>query len=183
MNLLFRFLIVTAVAFFGHRSGLLRTSRLRLYVLLNDLDLNLHMNNGRYLSVCDLGKIDVMIRSGTASIAIRRKWRPLIGGSVIRHRLGMGPFRRFELLTRILCWDDKWFYFQHRIETKRGTAAMAFSKALLHDGERSVSPEEVLAALDIRLTTPPIPDEISEWLLLDEMLSAAETENGSRSIA
>jgi hypothetical protein len=54
---------------------------LRFCVLLNDLDLNLHMNNGRYLSVCDLGKIDVMIRSGTASIAIRRKWRPLIGGS------------------------------------------------------------------------------------------------------
>jgi acyl-ACP thioesterase len=75
MNLLFRFLIVTAVALFGHRSRLLCPSRLRLYVLLNDLDLNLHMNNGRYLSMCDLGKIDVMIRSGTASIAIRRKWR------------------------------------------------------------------------------------------------------------
>ena len=176
MNLLFRFLIVTAVAFFGHRSGLLRTSRLRLYVLLNDLDLNLHMNNGRYLSVCDLGKIDVMIRSGTASIAIRRKWRPLIGGSVIRHRFGMGPFRRFELVTRVLCWDDKWFYFQHRIETEGGTAAMAFSKALLHDGYRSVSPEEVLAALKLRLTAPPIPDAIAEWLLLDGMLSADATE-------
>jgi len=180
MNLLFRFLIVTAVALFGHRSGLLCPSRLRLYVLLNDLDLNLHMNNGRYLSVCDLGKIDVMIRSGSASIAIRRKWRPLIGGSVIRHRFGMGPFRRFELVTRVLCWDDKWFYFQHRFETGRGTAAMVLSKALLHDGDRSVSTEEVLAALDIRLTAPRTPGEIAEWLVLDEMLSAVATENGAR---
>jgi hypothetical protein len=91
MNLLFRFLIVTGAAFFGQRSGLLSTSRLRLCVLLNALDLNLHMNNGRYLSVCDLGEIDVMILSGTASIAIRCKSRALIGGSVIRYRFGMGP--------------------------------------------------------------------------------------------
>jgi hypothetical protein len=57
---------------------------------------------------------------------------------------------------------------------------MVLSKALLHDGDRSVSTEEVLAALDIRLTAPRIPGEIAEWLLLGEMLSAAATENGVR---
>jgi hypothetical protein len=57
---------------------------------------------------------------------------------------------------------------------------MVLSKALLHDGDRSVSTEEVLAALDIRLTAPRTPGEIAEWLVLDEMLSAVATENGAR---
>jgi hypothetical protein len=44
------------------------------------------------------------------------------------------------------------------------------SKALLHDGVRSVSTEEVLAALDAGLTTPPVPEEVAEWVSLDAML-------------
>jgi hypothetical protein len=120
--------------------------------------------------MCDLGKIDVMIRSGAATIARRHRWRPLIGGTVIRYRFGLRPLQSFQLETRVLCWDQKWFYFQHRIDTKRGIAALALSKALLHDGLRSVPPEEVLAALGEAPPRPPVPDEIAEWLLLDGML-------------
>ena len=29
-----------------------------------DLDLNVHMNNGRYLTVMDLGRLDLMARTG-----------------------------------------------------------------------------------------------------------------------
>lgn len=177
MNLLFRLVFVAALAVFRPRRALLCTSRLRLCVLPNDLDLNLHMNNGRYLSVLDLGKIDVMIRSGVAAIAYRRGWRPLVGGSVIRYRFGLGLFHRFQLMTRVLCWDEKWFYFQHRVETKRGIAAVALSKALLHDGVKSVSPGEVLADLDAGLMAPPLPHEVAEWLLLDGMLRVDATDD------
>ena len=86
VNLLFRFSFVVAVAVFGSRRALLCASRRWLCVLPNDLDLNLHMNNSRYLGVFDLGKIDVMIRSGVA-VAYRRRWHPLVGGNVTRGRM------------------------------------------------------------------------------------------------
>ena len=41
-------------------------SVLGLRVLPNDLDLSLHMNNGRYLTVMDLGRLDLILRSGLA---------------------------------------------------------------------------------------------------------------------
>jgi len=175
MNLLIRLLFVVAVAGFGSRRPLLSPSRLRLCVFPNDLDLNLHMNNGRYPSVFDLGKMDVMIRSGVAAVAYRHGWRPLIGGNVTRHRFGLGPFHRFHLVTRVLCWDAKWFYFEHHVETKRGIAAVGLSKALLHDRARSISTDEVLAALDARVAPPPVPNEVAEWILLDEMLRVGAT--------
>ncbi|MDC0434241.1 thioesterase family protein [bacterium] len=33
-------------------------------VLPNDLDLTMHMNNGRYLTICDFNRVDLFVRSG-----------------------------------------------------------------------------------------------------------------------
>jgi acyl-CoA thioesterase FadM len=175
MNLLFRLFIVAVAALFHGPRPLLCASHLRLRVMPNDLDLNLHMNNARYLSVFDLGKIDVMIRSGVASIAYRRRWRPLIGGNIVRYRFGLRPFCRFQLITRVVCWDDKWFYFQHEVETKQGVAAFGLSKALLREVGRSVPPVEVMAAVAPGLSSPSMPPIIAEWLSLDEALRSDQT--------
>src|SRR3990170_2263282 len=40
------------------------TSILRFRVWPHDLDLSLHMNNGRYLTIMDQGRLDVMVQSG-----------------------------------------------------------------------------------------------------------------------
>lgn len=45
---------------------------LRLRVLPNDLDLNGHMNNGRYMTITDLALIEYFTRSGFVKIALRR---------------------------------------------------------------------------------------------------------------
>jgi acyl-CoA thioesterase FadM len=170
MTLLVRPFIVAVAAVCRVRRPLLCTSRLPLRALPNDIDFNLHMNNARYLSVFDLGKIDVMVRSGVAASAFRRRWRPLIGGNVVRYRFGLRPFVRFRLVTRVLCWDEKWFYFRHELETTRGVAAHGMSKALLRGGGRSVPPEEVVATVEPGLSSPPMPAIVVEWLSVDEML-------------
>ena len=40
------------------------TNSISLRVLPNDIDINMHMNNGRYLTICDLTRVDMFIRSG-----------------------------------------------------------------------------------------------------------------------
>jgi acyl-ACP thioesterase len=59
---------------------------LNLHVLPNDLDLNGHMNNGRYLTIVDLALVEYFIRSGFAKAALQRRWRPVLGGSIISYR-------------------------------------------------------------------------------------------------
>jgi acyl-CoA thioesterase FadM len=44
---------------------------LRLRVLPNDIDINLHMNNGRYLTICDLTRVDMFIRTGLAKTMLQ----------------------------------------------------------------------------------------------------------------
>src|SRR5271167_2729969 len=128
MNLVLRLLIMLATAKFRGPLALANTSRVRLRVLPNDLDLNLHMNNGRYLTVMDLGRIDFLTRAGSPLVFLRNRWRPLIGGTIIRYRFSLRAFERFEVATRILYWDEKWFYFEQRVENTEGVAAIALSK-------------------------------------------------------
>ena len=48
--------------------------QLPLRVLPNDLDTNLHLNNGRYLTLMDLGRVDLMLRMGVMGELRRRRW-------------------------------------------------------------------------------------------------------------
>ena len=73
MNLLLRLLRVLIAARFRGRIDVLDESVLNLVVWPTDLDLNLHMNNGRYLSVMDLGRIDHVARTGLQRLIVRNQ--------------------------------------------------------------------------------------------------------------
>ncbi len=101
MNLLFRVLAVLASTVVGQlRAGRrlrphdpLATSVLQLRVWPNDLDVNLHMNNGRYLTVMDLGRMDLLVRAGLWGPLLCHRWTALLGGATIRYKRPLGLSR------------------------------------------------------------------------------------------
>lgn len=72
----------------------------------NDLDLSLHMNNGRYLTLMDLGRMDLMVRMGLWRAVRRHKWTPIASSIIIRYRRELTPFARFRLETRMVSWGE-----------------------------------------------------------------------------
>ena len=52
-------------------------------VLPNDLDLLWHMNNGRYLSLMDQGRVDLMVRAGLWAELNMRGWFPVVVAQTI----------------------------------------------------------------------------------------------------
>ncbi len=65
MNLILRMMALLVGSFFKPRLFIENPKNsLCLRVLPNDIDINLHMNNGRYLTVCDLTRVDMFIRTG-----------------------------------------------------------------------------------------------------------------------
>jgi acyl-CoA thioesterase FadM len=158
---------VILAALLGRRlDDLLAVSTVRFTVLPNDLDLNLHMNNGRYLTLMDLGRTDLVIRSGLLRPMLKRRWMPVIGGAMVRYRRSLGPFERFVLCTKLLCWDEKWLFIEHRIERPDGTLAChALVKGLfLAPGGAGVPPSELLALLGQKVVSPPMPAGVAAWL-------------------
>jgi acyl-CoA thioesterase FadM len=163
MNLLFRFLKTMLVSVWRRPIGPLHESVLRLRVWPGDLDLNFHMNNGRYLSIMDLGRLDLLARMGVAVPAMRRRWIPLVGTATIRFLRPLDPFEAYELHSQILCWDEKWFYIEQRFERRGITAAVGFVKGLLRGPDGNIRPHEVLGLAGSAVGSPPMPEWIAHW--------------------
>ena len=104
----------------------------------HDLDTSLHMNNGRYWSLMDLGRTDVMLRTGLWRAVLRHRWVPVVNGGMIRFRRELRAFQPFRLDTEILCWTQSWLVIEHRLVTRGrdGTetvAAHALVRVALYD--------------------------------------------------
>jgi len=170
MNLIFRLLAI-CVSYLCDRTAIapLDTSRLGFRVWPLDLDANIHMNNGRYLSIMDLGRLDLIMRVGIMGEMLRRKWMPVLSAATIRYRIPLHPFQKFHLDTRVIWWDKKWFYMEQRFILCGGAkdgavAAIAFVKGSFYDRKtKTTVPSGDITALMGITETPPKPDYINSW--------------------
>ena len=155
------------------RRGLLDESRVAFRVWPNDCDLNLHMNNGRYLTFMDLGRTHLMAQMGMLREIMRRRWLPVLAAAEITFIRPLAPFQRFELVTRLVTWDEKYVYLEQTFECNGVRCAHAFVKALfLHRGVK-VPNADLVRAIGYEGEAPPMTDVLTRWAEL------AATKRGS----
>lgn len=147
MNLFLRMIWVLLTARLRGRMGAEDEGRVRLRCWPNDLDVNMHMNNGRYLTIMDLGRIDLIARSGLWPVMRTRKWHPVVGSAKIIFRRSISVFQTFELTTQVIGWDEKWLYIEHRMERDGKVMAQAFIKSLFLGPDGKVPVAELVGAM------------------------------------
>ncbi len=171
MNLYLRVLILFIRSFFKPKlTSVLDHSVLRFYVLPNDLDINGHMNNSRYLTVMDLGRFDLVLRSGLLAFMRKHGSVPILGAAQIRFRIPLMPFQRYDLDTNIIGWDDKWFFIEQRFlivdgKKKGAVAAIAVVKGSFYDSrnKRTVPTAELMTHMELAGDLPDLPDHLIKW--------------------
>ncbi len=164
MNLYFRVLIAFLKNFLrpkiGYREVLTSTHR----VWLTDIDLFGHMNNGRYLQVMDVSRSAWMLRTGVAQAMWRNRWSAVIGGAVVRYRRTLNLLQSYRLETRLLSWDEKWWFLQHRFIDEGGRpVAMAIARCALRDRSGWVGTDRVLRAVSPDAVPPVPPEFATHW--------------------
>jgi acyl-CoA thioesterase FadM len=158
MNLFIRLLWLRLTGRFRPRAGLLDTIRTPFRVLPTDLDVLRHVNNGVYLSLLDLGRMDLLIRAGVVGTLAERGWFPVVTAESIGFRRSLNLFQRFEVETRILAWDDASFYIRQRfIRNDEPVAGALVTGRFLRTAGGSVPPAEVAALVGVD-ASPPLPD-------------------------
>ncbi len=163
MNLYLRLLIVLIKTLFVRRRGLLESSRLRFRVWPHDCDLNFHLNNGRYLTFMDLGRIHLLGQIGLLAPLLRARWMPVLGAAEINFIRPLRPLRRFDLSTRLVTWDEKYFYIEQRFEADGRLCAIALVKGLFMSGRYRVDSEAVLKMLNLDMAAPEMPEVVRHW--------------------
>ena len=119
-------------------------SRLKLRVLPNDLDLFLHVNNGRYLTLMDLGRLHIVMRSGLLKVMRERQWHAAASAVEIRFRRPLKLWQRFELVTEVVDWDEYWILFEQHFESGGKVYARALVKAQFRHRRERVPTETIL---------------------------------------
>lgn len=174
MNLIFRVLAVLwGYLWDRRRTDPLAPSVLSFRVLPNDLDPNWHMNNGRYLTIMDLGRLDMTLHSGLIRAVIKNRWMPVLGGATIAYQRPLAPFQRYTLTTRILGWDEKWIYMEQVFDSQGKRAATAMVRALIRGREKSVPTAEVMRSVGLDAPSPPLPAYLREWIAADASVRSA----------
>ena len=175
MNLIFR-LLKTLILYLLRptRRDILAESVIRFRVWPNDLDTNLHMNNGRYLTLLDLGRLDMLLHLGAGRIILKRRWNPVLAGLRVRFHRPLNLLQKFEIRTKIVAWDTKWVFLEQKIIRRGDLVLHAYLKGIFVGPKGSVPITEVLSVLGINRETPPMPSAMAVWLEAEEKLAKSE---------
>ncbi len=165
MNLYFRLLkLFLSRLFFPKRLRFMDTSVIEGRVWPTDIDNNLHMNNGRYLTIMDLGRFDWLLSGGHLGYCLRHRWFPIVGSLKILYIRPLRPFQKFELKTRILGWDKKWIYVEQTFEVNGALCAKSILQGLFHGPQGKVPTAELLRVLGQKGRSPRLPKDVHIWL-------------------
>src|SRR5215471_9473907 len=154
------------------RVDLLATTRMRLRAWPTDLHFNGHVNNGRYLMLADLARIDWFLRTGVMQIALRRRAFPVVGDAMAKFRRDLRLFQSFEIHSRLLGWDERWGFLEHRFVRDDRVIGVVAIRGVFRGPKGPLNPGQFLAALGGPTASPPLPDWLLTWHRGTEELSA-----------
>ncbi|RYF60229.1 MAG: thioesterase [Comamonadaceae bacterium] len=168
MNLYLRLLMTLLRAWRAPRLTPGDTLERRLRVLPNDLDLNGHMNNGRYLTIIDLMLIEHFVRTGFARTMFQRGWRPMAGGSLISYRRGLQPFEQYTLRFRLDATDSHWNYMRFEFVKGDKVCAAGYMKGAAVGRGGLVPNLESYAAMGLPLPAGELPLPVRDWIAAEQ---------------
>jgi acyl-CoA thioesterase FadM len=140
------------------KADLLAATSVHLRVWPNDLDFNLHVNNGRYLALADIGRIHWFLKTGILAVARRRGAMPMIGDAIAKFRRDLRLFQTFELQTRLIGWDEKWAFMEHRFVRTGRVLGVVAVRGVFSGPDGPLDPRELAADLSRAANSPTLPD-------------------------
>jgi acyl-CoA thioesterase FadM len=177
MNLYLRLMLAMFAAWRLPALGHEETSECRFRVWPHDIDLFGHMNNGRYLQIMDVARMDWMLRTGVINAMRSNRWGAVLGGGVVRFRRSLKPLQAYRVRTRLICWDERWFYHEHTFLNSNGNCvAVGITRAALRGGGDWVATRSVVQAVSEGAVSPPVPAYLAELLDAEEAMFRAGEE-------
>ena len=148
----------------GKSLSLTQTSEVMVRCSLTDLDPMLEMNNGRILTIYDLGRTDFIIRTGLGKQLLKQRWGMVVAGSTIQYRKRIRLFDKVTINTHVVGIDERWIYLEHSMWVKGKPCSSVLLRTGVTQGGKVIEIARVLEALgESDLTMSPEP-WVQEWI-------------------
>ncbi|ARD20454.1 thioesterase family protein [Shewanella japonica] len=143
--------------------GFLDTSRISYRALPLDCDINMHLTNSRYPAFMDLARTHMIAEMGLMQKFLKLKWLPIVNASEFTFFRDIKPMEKFEIETRIVGWDEKYFYIEQRFVTARGLHCIMHVRGVFICKGKQVPITDLVATAGYEGPTPAMPPELVKW--------------------
>ncbi|MFN3292601.1 MAG: acyl-CoA thioesterase [Gemmobacter sp.] len=128
-----------------------------------DLDPWRELNNGRTLTLYDLGRTPLAVRSGLTRALGANGWGMTVAGSSVRYRRRVRMFDRVTMVSRLLGWDARFLYLDQSMWLHGECTSQALIRSAVTSRAGIVPPAEVARALGHSGPGPALPDWVRAW--------------------
>ncbi len=129
-----------------------------------DLDPWIELNNGRTLTLYDLGRIPMAARTGLITVLRQNRWGITVAGNTTRYRRRIRAFERFELRSRCVGWDARFIYTEQAMWKGQDCANHILIRSAITSAEGIVPPAQVLRAMGLPAQSPDLPGWVQAWI-------------------
>ena len=112
-----------------------------------DIDPWLELNNGRTLTLYDLGRVPLAMRCGLTRVLRGNRWGLTVAGSSVRYRRRVRAFDRVELRSAFIGHDARFLYVQQAMYRAGEALSAGLFRGAVTDSGGIVATERVIAAL------------------------------------
>lgn len=132
-----------------------------------DIDPLGDLNNGRILTLMDIGRVALAQRSGLMRVLREKRWSLAMAGSAPQYRKRVTVFQALETQTRLVGRDERFFYIEQTMLRRGEPTANVMCRTVITAKGRLVKTDEVAKALGREDWNPPLPRWVHAWIEAD----------------
>ncbi|WP_025821460.1 thioesterase family protein [Shewanella marina] len=165
MNLYFRliWLFLWRIKKQARHIDFLGTSHIRYRALPSDCDVNFHLTNSRYPAFMDLARTFMLAEMGLLNKFLKLKWMPIVNAAEFTYIKDIKPFATFDIATKLVGWDEKYFYIEQRFESDKGLHCIVHVRGVFVCKRKQVPVADLVEQAGYVGEAPSLPPEVLKW--------------------
>lgn len=132
-----------------------------------DLDPWIELNNGRTLTLYDLGRLPMAQRAGLIGVLREQGWGITVAGNSTRYRRRIRMFDRFTMVSRVIGWDSRFVYMEQSMWKRGECCNHMLLRSAITSAQGIVPPGQVMEAMGRAPESPALPGWVAAWIEAD----------------
>lgn len=132
-----------------------------------DLDPWKELNNGRTLTLYDLGRLPLGQLTGLHKVLKANRWGLTVAGNSTRYRRRVRLFDRITMASRCIGWDHRFIYMEQSMWVRGECTSHVLIRSAVTSAQGIVAPAQVMQALGQPDDSPALPDWVLAWIAAD----------------
>lgn len=133
-----------------------------------DLDPWVELNNGRTLTIYDLGRLPLGKRTGLHRVLKAHGWGMTVAGNTVRYRRRVRGMDVITMQSRCIGWDHRFLYIEQSMWKGDDCTSQQVIRSAITSKAGIVEPRRALQAMGQDQDSPALPDWVQKWIVAED---------------